>query len=81
MVAVELDVMVLRWGMLSMFTFSVQTSASIMSYHQPGSMIRQYTEGRKNSTQDCFTHDICSWFENATGGARYVSFYMCVDNY
>lgn len=24
-------------------------------------------------TQDCFTHDICSYFENASGGARYVN--------
>lgn len=23
-------------------------------------------------TQDCFLHDICSWFNNASGGARYV---------
>ena len=23
-------------------------------------------------TQDCFSHDICSWFNNASGGARYV---------
>ncbi|KAL4751946.1 hypothetical protein BDW72DRAFT_192456 [Aspergillus terricola var. indicus] len=22
-------------------------------------------------TQDCFSHDICSYFENASGGARY----------
>jgi hypothetical protein len=22
-------------------------------------------------TQDCFSHDICSWFNNASGGARY----------
>ncbi|ORY59489.1 uncharacterized protein BCR38DRAFT_444672 [Pseudomassariella vexata] len=21
-------------------------------------------------TQDCFSHDICSWFNNASGGAR-----------
>src|SRR5690242_11366807 len=24
-------------------------------------------------TQDCFSHDVCSWFNNASGGARYVS--------
>lgn len=24
-------------------------------------------------TQDCFSHDICSWFNNASGGARYNS--------
>jgi len=23
-------------------------------------------------TQDCFSHDVCSWFNNASGGARYV---------
>lgn len=23
-------------------------------------------------TQDCFSHDICSWFNNASGGARQV---------
>lgn len=23
-------------------------------------------------TQDCFSHDICSWFNNASGGSRYV---------
>ena len=25
-----------------------------------------------SSTQDCFSHDVCSYFNNATGGARYV---------
>ena len=24
-------------------------------------------------TLDCFSHDVCSWFNNASGGARYVT--------
>ena len=27
-------------------------------------------------TQDCFSHDICSYFNSASGGARFVAFFL-----
>jgi len=31
----------------------------------------EFAKAASSSTQDCFSHDICSWFNNASGGARY----------
>lgn len=31
-------------------------------------------------TQDCFSHDICSYFNSASGGARYVFFFSILND-
>jgi hypothetical protein len=30
-------------------------------------------------TQDCFSHDICSYFNSASGGARFVALFPVLD--
>lgn len=35
---------------------------------------KSHTHDRNSSTQDCWNHDICSYFNNASGGARYDLF-------
>lgn len=59
MVAAEQDVRGLRWVITS--------KSSFLSYFPGARLVLKLID--KPSTQDCFSHDLCSYWNDATGGA------------